>query len=82
MKNLMKDFEPAKAEHLEKKVVELWDRTYQAWMMSNEHPDSIGPTVDSQAALSVWESIQDSFEKIPKSEKPNLPIFPFATIQK
>lgn len=65
VKNLVKDLEPAKAEMLEKKVVELWDRLYQAWMMSDEGSDMIGPTVDVTAALSVWESIRDSFGKMP-----------------
>ncbi|KAK0182480.1 hypothetical protein PV327_000619 [Microctonus hyperodae] len=65
VKNLVKDLEPAKAEILEKKVVELWDRLYQAWMMSDEASDMIGPTVDVTAALSVWESIRDSFGKMP-----------------
>lgn len=61
----MKNLEPAKAELMEKKVLELWDRFYQAWMMSSESPDLIGPTVDMQAAYSVWESFTDSFGKTP-----------------
>ncbi|XP_043273507.1 transmembrane protein 245 isoform X2 [Venturia canescens] len=65
VKSLVKDFEPSKAEMLEKKVLELWDRLYQAWMMSDADPDMIGPTVDVAAAMSVWESFRESFAKMP-----------------
>lgn len=50
---------------METKVLELWDRIYQAWMMSNENPDLIGPTVDATAAYSVWESIKENYGSIP-----------------
>lgn len=65
VKNLVKDLEPVKAELFEKKVLELWDRLYQAWMMSDEATDMIGPTVDVAAAFSVWESFKESFGKMP-----------------
>lgn len=65
VKSLVKNLEPAKAELMEKKVLELWDRFYQAWMMSSENPNFIGPTVDMDAAYSVWESFKESFGKTP-----------------
>lgn len=61
----MKDLEPGKAEQMEKKFLELFDRLYQAYMMSDNKSNSIGPSVDMETAYSAWESLKESFGKAP-----------------
>ncbi|XP_076657376.1 transmembrane protein 245 isoform X2 [Halictus rubicundus] len=65
VKGMMKDLDPMKAEQMEKKVLELWDKLYQAWMMSNESSDFVESSVDVAGPYSVWESITEGFEKTP-----------------
>lgn len=53
---------------MEKKFLELWDRLYQAYMMSDSNSDMIGPSVDMDTAYSAWESLKEGFGKSPYRE--------------
>ncbi|GAB1868017.1 Transmembrane protein C9orf5 [Camponotus japonicus] len=65
IRGLVKDLEPSKAEQMERKFLELWDRLYQAWMMSNTDPNFVGPVVDTVSAANAWENFKESFGKMP-----------------
>jgi hypothetical protein len=49
-----------KAAQLEQQVLELWDRVYQAWVMSSNSDtksSAHGPVVSSEAVLSSWDNL-------------------------
>jgi hypothetical protein len=60
----MKDVDDQKAALLEKQILELWDRVYQAWMMSSAEP-SVGPTVTTGAVFASWDKFIDGMQKTP-----------------
>lgn len=53
-----------KAALLEKQILDLWDRVYQAWMMSSGEP-SVGPTVTTGAVFTSWDNFMDGMQKTP-----------------
>jgi hypothetical protein len=64
--------DPVKAAQLEHQVLELWDRVYQAWVMSsaavateNHTGTTAGPSVSSEAVLSSWESLVSRITSTP-----------------
>jgi hypothetical protein len=60
----MKDVDDQKAALLEKHILELWDRVYQAWMMSSTEP-VVGPTVNTGAVFASWDNFIDGIQKTP-----------------
>ncbi len=47
--------EEDKINELERFVLELWDRIYQAWLASNAE-NIVGPKVTSDAVYQIWDS--------------------------
>lgn len=58
----MNDEDSAKSVKLEKQVLELWDRLYQAWMSSE---DGHGPKVTQAAVETSWNAFLDDIKKSP-----------------
>lgn len=58
----MSDVDSAKSVKLEKQVLELWDRLYQAWMSTE---DGHGPKVTQAAVESSWNAFLDDIKKSP-----------------
>ncbi|XP_034243899.1 transmembrane protein 245 isoform X1 [Thrips palmi] len=64
---MLKNADADKADLLEQRVLELWDRIYQAWMMtSTDVPGAMGPRVSSSAVYASWESFLDGVMKTPE----------------
>lgn len=58
--------EEEKAGELEKRALEVWDRVYQAWMMSAiEEKTTVGPKVTSSAVYQTWDNFLDAMHKTP-----------------
>lgn len=66
VKSWLKDVEPQKEAQLESQFLELWDRTYQAWISSGTESSFVGPTVTAGAVSMSWESVMDSVNKVPE----------------
>jgi hypothetical protein len=60
----MKGVDDQKAALLEKQILDLWDRVYQAWMMSSAEP-SVGPSVSTGAVFASWDNFMDGMQKTP-----------------
>lgn len=61
----MKDVDDQKADQLEKQILDLWDRVYQAWMMSSQEA-SVGPAVTPGAVFASWDNFMDGVQKTPE----------------
>lgn len=62
-----------KAAQLETQVLDLWDKVYQAWMVSNIDSQVVGPKVANTAVFSSWESLVDGIKKTPGTC--NVPVY-------
>lgn len=65
MRGWLKDVEESKAAQLEKQVLELFDRVYQAWMMAYTPDSLIGPTVTSTASTTSLNDFISGLQKTP-----------------
>ncbi|XP_063221270.1 transmembrane protein 245 [Bacillus rossius redtenbacheri] len=66
VRSWLEEVEEEKAVQIEKQLLELWDRVYQAWMMSGAEPSAVGPSVSSSAVFASWENMQDLVQKTPE----------------
>lgn len=62
VRGMMSEVDPIKSEKLEKQVLELFDRLYQAWMTSET---TNGPKVTTNAVTSSWEAFIEDIQKSP-----------------
>lgn len=64
---MLKNADADKADLLEQRVLELWDRVYLAWMaQSSDVPGAFGPQVSSSAVYASWENFVDGVMKTPE----------------
>ncbi|XP_046673239.1 transmembrane protein 245 [Homalodisca vitripennis] len=66
VRNMMTGVSQEKTEELEKRALEVWDRVYQAWMMSTIETESVGPKVTSSAVYQTWDHFLDAMHKTPE----------------
>ena len=66
----MKNVEDEKTIQFEKQILELWDRVYQAWLMSSTEK-SMGPVVTKEAVFASWDNFMDGMQKTPGMNRSN-----------
>ncbi|XP_054266292.1 transmembrane protein 245 isoform X2 [Macrosteles quadrilineatus] len=67
VRNMLSEVSEEKALEVEDRVLDLWDRVYQAWMMSAiEKKTTIGPKVTSSAVYQTWDNFIDIVHRTPE----------------
>lgn len=65
MKKLLDGMSEDKVNEMEKIVLELWDRIYQAWLVNSSDENVVGPKVTSDAVYQIWDSLTLNIQKTP-----------------
>ncbi|XP_071533777.1 transmembrane protein 245 isoform X2 [Panulirus ornatus] len=65
VRGMLGETDEVKAILLEKQVVELWDRIYQAWVAAHPQPQARGPVVTSEAVAVSFDSLVEGLRKTP-----------------
>nr|XP_053647813.1 transmembrane protein 245-like [Cherax quadricarinatus] len=65
VRSMLGETDEDKAIHLEKQVVELWDRIYQAWVAAHPQAPARGPVVTSEAVAMTFDSLVEGLRKTP-----------------
>lgn len=64
--SMLRGVKKEKVAEFESTVLELWDRIYQAWLMSVVESDKIGPKVSTTAVTESWSSFLEHIHKTPE----------------